>query len=242
MTNSSPCDLTTGYSFVLQSVLGVLAFSTLVLKRYREPKIERRPFGIWVADTAKQALGMLQMHFVNLAFSELLKNQQCISYLVNFLLDSTVGLLIIYTLLSVISCVVNWRNVVPLRSGEYGTPFKPTYWLAQCGVYLVVMLAEKLVVGPLVVLPFWKIVSDAILPKNAKVRTVIVIFIVPFTVNVFMFWIVDSILMHKKKKQLSNLSVHYHPLPKDKYTIEDSDSNSQHSSAGSDVEVERRRP
>lgn len=82
------------------------------MKRYREPKIERRPFGIWqvtrsanlpppheragvrtcvriplrvrtcharrVADTAKQALGMLEMHFVNLAFSELLKNQQCI--------------------------------------------------------------------------------------------------------------------------------------------------------------------
>ena len=92
-----------------------------------------------VADTAKQALGMLEMHFVNLAFSELLKNQQCIrcgvevvlrrvkcllhfacSYLVNFMLDSTVGLLIIYTVLSVVSCVVNWRNIVPLRSGEYG--------------------------------------------------------------------------------------------------------------------------
>ena len=71
----SPCDLTTGYSFILQSVLGVLAFSTLVckylscriiqpltcvfffllflaasahkVKRYREPRVERRPFGIW---------------------------------------------------------------------------------------------------------------------------------------------------------------------------------------------------
>lgn len=42
------------------------------------------------------------------------------SYLVNFMLDSTVGLLIIYTVLSVVSCVVNWRNIVPLRSGEYG--------------------------------------------------------------------------------------------------------------------------
>lgn len=242
MTIESPCDLTTGYSFILQSVLGVLAFSTLVLKRYREPKIERRPFGIWVADTAKQALGMLEMHFVNLAFSELLKNQQCISYLVNFMLDSTVGLLIVYTMLSVVSCVVNWKNVVPLRSGEYGTPFKLTYWLAQCGVYLAVMLAEKLVVGPLVMLPFWKIVFDAILPKNAKVRTIIVIFIVPFTVNVFMFWIVDSILMQKKKKQLTNLSVHYHPLPKDRYTVEEGEEDSNNSSPGSDAEVERRRP
>lgn len=58
-----------------------------------------------------------------------------------------------------------------------------------------------------------------------------------------MFWIVDSILMQKKKKQLTNLSVHYHPLPKDMYTIgEEGEEDSNNSSPGSDLEVERRRP
>ena len=59
-----------------------------------------------------------------------------------------------------------------------------------------------------------------------------------------MFWIVDSILMQKKKKQLSNLSVHYHPLPRDRNDPgeEESDTNSLHSSPGSDVELERRKP
>lgn len=42
------------------------------VKRYREPLQERRPFWIWVADTTKQALGMLEIHFVNLIFSSLI--------------------------------------------------------------------------------------------------------------------------------------------------------------------------
>ncbi len=37
-----------------------------------------------------------------------------------------------------------------------GDPFKFHYWLAQCGVYLAVMLIEKVIVGPLVFFDFWK--------------------------------------------------------------------------------------
>lgn len=42
------------------------------------------------------------------------------SYLVNFMLDSTVGLLLIYALLKAVACLVNRCNITPLRSGEYG--------------------------------------------------------------------------------------------------------------------------
>ena len=41
-----------------------------------------------------------------------------------------------------------------------GDPFKFHYWLAQCAVYLTVMLIEKVIVGPLVFFDFWKKVSD----------------------------------------------------------------------------------
>ena len=40
-----------------------------------------------------------------------------------------------------------------------GDPFKFHYWLAQCAVYLTVMLIEKVIVGPLVFFDFWKKVS-----------------------------------------------------------------------------------
>ena len=36
-----------------------------------------------------------------------------------------------------------------------GEPFRIKYWLAQCGVYLAVMLVEKLVTGPVAALSFW---------------------------------------------------------------------------------------
>jgi hypothetical protein len=44
------------------------------------------------------------------------------SYLVSFLLDSTIGLLIIYVLLKAVAWVVAKRQVTPLVSGEYGKP------------------------------------------------------------------------------------------------------------------------
>lgn len=179
-----------------------------------------------VADTAKQALGMLEIHFVNIAISAQFQDKECTSwvwqigsatcsptwivflakywswgatyassggipsimwslhahlhhycsYLVSFLLDSTIGLLIIYVLLKAVAWVVSRCKFSPLVSGEYGKPkysimelgsqvlqcpftgdpFKFHYWLAQCFVYLVVMLIEKVIVGPLVFFDFWK--------------------------------------------------------------------------------------
>lgn len=36
-----------------------------------------------------------------------------------------------------------------------GVPFRCNYWLAQCGVILMVMLVMKLIIGPLAVFHFW---------------------------------------------------------------------------------------
>jgi hypothetical protein len=135
---------------------------------------------------------------------------------VSFLLDSTAGLLIIYLLLKAVAWLVAVFDLTPLRSGVYGNPFKVHYWLAQTAVYLAVMLLEKLIVGPLIAFSFWKKVGRVILPwHNEQLRIAIVIFIVPFIVNVFMFWIVDSLLMWKKQLlgDKPAVSVHYHPQP-----------------------------
>ena len=148
------------------------------------------------SDVYKRQLGMLEVHFVNLLLSALIKEQECISYLVNFMLDSTVGLLLIYALLKAVAWLVNRYNITPLRSGEYGEPFRLHYWLAQLSVYMIVMLVMKLIVGPLVAFNFWKEVDKLILPRDEHLRIAIVIFIVPFIVNVVMFWIVDLSLIH----------------------------------------------
>ncbi|XP_003384959.1 PREDICTED: store-operated calcium entry regulator STIMATE-like isoform X2 [Amphimedon queenslandica] len=199
MASSLSCDLTGLPSFILQFVLGCVAFSTLIIKRYREKKEVRRPVLIWIADSSKQAIAMLGAHFCNLLLAQLLPledTDHCIIYLLNFLLDSTLGIIIIYVLLKLVKCIVNHFNFTPLKSGEYGVPFRCNYWLAQCGVVLLVMLVMKLVIGPMAVFHFWTKVGHVILPfKNKELRTAVVIFIVPFIVNVMMFWIVDSIIM-----------------------------------------------
>ena len=41
-------------------------------------------------------------------------------YLLNFLFDSTFGILIIYLLFKLINFVVNRWEITPLKSGEYG--------------------------------------------------------------------------------------------------------------------------
>ncbi|GAB5568154.1 store-operated calcium entry regulator STIMATE isoform X2 [Prionailurus iriomotensis] len=75
------------FGIFLQGLLGVVAFSTLMLKRFREPKHERRPWRIW--------------------------------YLINFLLDATVGMLLIYVGVRAVSVLVEWQQWESLRFGEY---------------------------------------------------------------------------------------------------------------------------
>ena len=47
-------------------MLGLLAFSTLVLKRLREPLDSRRSWLIWAADSSKQGIAALLIHFINI--------------------------------------------------------------------------------------------------------------------------------------------------------------------------------
>ena len=57
------------------------------------------------------------------------------SYLINFLLDSTVGLLIIYLLLTIVRCIVYCNGVTALRSGEYGEREKKTLHKANNNIW-----------------------------------------------------------------------------------------------------------
>lgn len=50
-------------------------------------------------------------------------------------------------------------------------PFRPHYWLAQCSVYLVVMLVMKLIVGPLVAFKFWKEVRPPPLSTHPHIHS-----------------------------------------------------------------------
>ncbi|XP_062401899.1 store-operated calcium entry regulator STIMATE isoform X2 [Sardina pilchardus] len=164
-------DLMDTFGIFLQGLLAVVAFSTLMLKRFREPKHERRPWKIWFLDTSKQAIGMLFIHFANVYLSDLTEQDPCSLYLINFLLDATLGMLFIYAGVRAVSAVVEWRQWERLRFGEYGEPIQCTAWAGQCALYILIMMFEKVLIMLVLLMPQWK--------------------------KALMFWVVDNFLMKK---------------------------------------------
>ncbi|KAG5267778.1 hypothetical protein AALO_G00225630 [Alosa alosa] len=206
ITQATPrgCDngsLMDGFGVLIQGLLAVVAFSTLMLKRFREPIGVRRPWKIWFYDTSKQAIGALFIHFANIFLSTLTKADACSLYLMNFILDATLGMLVIWMGVKVVSRIVEHKQCTLLTFGEYGDPPRASAWWGQCAIYLLIMILEKGVVTLVLLIPGWTNLQAVLLNyiPNPQVELVLVMLIVPFIVNSLMFWVVDSLMMRKYK-------------------------------------------
>ncbi|NXC12686.1 STIMA regulator, partial [Corythaeola cristata] len=111
--NGAPMD---SFGIFLQGLLGVVAFSTLMLLCVFKTVFTLFRF----LDTSKQAIGMLFIHFANVYLSDLTEEDPCSLYLINFLLDATLGMLLIYIGIRAVSSIVEWQQWESLRFGEYG--------------------------------------------------------------------------------------------------------------------------
>ncbi|XP_042367224.1 transmembrane protein 110, like isoform X2 [Plectropomus leopardus] len=206
--NPHGCDdgaLTDRFGVLIQGLLAVVAFSTLMLKRFREPVGIRRPWRIWFFDTSKQAIGALFIHFANVFLSTLTKEDPCSLYLMNFLLDATLGMLVIWLAVKLVSRLVEYKQWTLLVFGEYGDPPQAAAWLGQCGVYLLIMVLEKGVISLVLLVPGWSKLQEVLLSyiANPQLELALVMLIVPFIVNSIMFWVVDSLMMRKYKTMKS---------------------------------------
>lgn len=201
-TDTRGCEngaLMDSFGIFLQGLLAMMAFSILMLKRFREPKHERRPWRIWFLDTSKQAIGMLFIHFANVYLSDLTEEDPCSLYLINFLLDASLGMLLIYAGVRAVSAIVEWRQWESLRFGEYGEPVQCTAWLGQCILYILIMMFEKVLIMLVLLIPQWKKLALLNPIQNPDLELAIVMLIVPFFVNALMFWVVDNFLMKKHR-------------------------------------------
>ncbi|XP_076578162.1 transmembrane protein 110, like [Chaetodon auriga] len=206
--NPHGCDngaLTDRFGVLIQGLLAIVAFSTLMLKRFREPAGIRRPWRIWFFDTSKQAIGALFIHFANVFLSTLTKEDPCSLYLMNFLLDATLGMLVIWLAVKLVSKLVEYKQWTLLTFGEYGDPPQAAAWLGQCGIYLLIMVLEKGVISLVLLVPGWSKLQEVLLSyiANPQLELVLVMLIVPFIVNSIMFWVVDSLTMRKHKTMKS---------------------------------------
>lgn len=203
-TKEMGCNLNGHFGIIVQLVLAFTAFSVLIVKRLREPADERRSVMIWFCDTSKQAAGAMFIHFANVFLAMWSKSTDpCTWYFINYLLDTTVGLLVIWFVLKMLHVLASRKNWHKLKMGEYGEPPRFKTWLFQCMAYLAVMLTEKIVILILFQFNFWTGVKKLILKPISgypKLELVVVLLLVPFVINALMFWVVDNFLMHKRRK------------------------------------------
>ncbi|XP_065599870.1 store-operated calcium entry regulator STIMATE-like isoform X2 [Cyrtonyx montezumae] len=191
------------FGVLLQALLALCAFSTLMLKRFKEPKEERRPWRIWFFDTSKQAIGALFIHFANVFLSDITEEDPCSLYLINFILDATLGMLLIWLGVKVVSWTVQRWKYTHLVFGEYGEPPQAAAWIGQCVLYLVIVAVEKTLISFVLLIPGWTKLQQILLSyiPNPQLELVLVMFVVPFIVNAIMFWVVDSLIMRKYKQK-----------------------------------------
>ncbi|OXB64336.1 hypothetical protein ASZ78_004969 [Callipepla squamata] len=145
------------------------------VKRFKEPKEERRPWRIWFFDTSKQAIGALFIHFANVFLSDITEEDPCSLYLINFILDATLGMLLIWLGVKVVSWTVQRWKYTHLVFGEYGDPPQAAAWIGQCFLYVLIVAVEKVLISFVLLIPGWT--------------------------KAIMFWVVDSLIMRKHKQK-----------------------------------------
>ncbi|OWK62861.1 Transmembrane protein 110 [Lonchura striata] len=205
------------FGVLLQALLALCAFSTLMplnLQMLRALQDFLTAFAAQFAhmegfirvmfyDTSKQAIGALFIHFANVFLSDLTEEDPCSLYLINFILDATLGMLLIWLGVKVVSWIVQHKKYTYLVFGEYGDPPQAAAWIGQCILYLLIMVFEKTVISLVLLIPGWTKLQQILLGyiPNPQLELVLVMFVVPFIVNAIMFWVVDSLIMRKYKQK-----------------------------------------
>ncbi|TFK25940.1 hypothetical protein FA15DRAFT_667932 [Coprinopsis marcescibilis] len=197
------CELLGPTALIVQGLMGILVIGSLVFKRYREKP--RRPWRIWLFDVSKQVVGQMFVHGVNVlisgVISELTDRNACVFYFLNILIDTTLGVLIIYGALHALIFLFSEKlGYKGFESGVYGNPPLISYWLRQTATYLICLLAMKIVViGIFMFIPGVFSVGAWLLSwtqtGNGDVLEVIFVMgIFPIAMNILQFWLIDSIV------------------------------------------------
>ncbi|KAI7870815.1 vacuolar membrane protein-domain-containing protein, partial [Spinellus fusiger] len=208
MQDESGCKLLDAFAIRVQLCLATLGFSTLLFKRYREQP--QRPLLIWGLDIGKQFMGGSVVHSLNLVASyftgEYHQGQDanpCVWYFLNVLVDTTLGIGIVWTFLTSVRLLARHYRWKGLESGVYGSPplsHQMKRWSQQLLVYVCALLVMKAVVVflfylfPSVVLFGQWILSWTM--GNHRWQVVFVMFIFPLVMNTLQFWVIDTIVKH----------------------------------------------
>lgn len=177
---------------------------SLIYKRFAD-KI-RRPWLVWWFDVSKQGAGTFLAHGINLFLAktfDILVNVEadaCNWYFINITLDTTMGCLIIMTLLFLLKAFYRRMGRPELaKIGHYGEPPNYLVWRRQLIDFCFLTIVEKLIIAFFVVYmaPTLTGVVGLFLDlflDYPKVKLTIVMVIWPLICTVGYFWIIDNYL------------------------------------------------
>ncbi|BGP22516.1 vacuolar membrane protein [Rhodotorula toruloides] len=197
------CRLLGPFALVIQGIMGAVVILSLLAKRMREKP--RRKWKIWLGDVSKQVVGQAFVHSANIAISDLIalhtSDNPCSLYALNILVDTTLGVLILYYLLRLSTHLMHTTfNQPAYETGFYGSPFSLSLWGEQAAIYVACLTAMKIVVLVL----FWAfpVLEDVMSwmlgwVTDEEAQVFIVMLVLPLVMNLFQFLMVDSILKSK---------------------------------------------
>ncbi|KAI9243380.1 vacuolar membrane protein-domain-containing protein [Sporodiniella umbellata] len=208
------CELMDAFGIMVQLCLAATAFSTLIVKRQREKP--QRPLRIWGFDVSKQLAGGIIVHFLNVVAAVFfginpedgVESNPCVWYFLNILVDTTLGVGILWLILTGFKYAIAKLKWTGFQSGVYGDPpltEQIQKWAKQLSVYIVSLMLMKVIVVALFHLcPWLSDVGDWVLSwtvDNYRLQVVFVMFIFPLVMNIMQFWIIDTIVKHKTDKE-----------------------------------------
>ncbi|RHY60930.1 hypothetical protein DYB34_004787 [Aphanomyces astaci] len=171
---------------------------------------------VWTFDVSKQGLGALFVHVVNIFLSILLTQRSKAED------DQVNALPHIPSRIFAVKAIATWMGWSSiLASGKYGDPPQFTYvklvrrrhvpsqdgivrcsvWLKQLVVYLVILIAMKVVVTVLVYIMYIPLATAStylfsVFSHHRHAELVVVMILGPCFVNVVQFWVLDNYLKH----------------------------------------------
>lgn len=235
------CELVGTFSLMTQAFLGLLCMLSLIIKRFYEYPV-RRSWRVWFFDVSKQVIGAFGVHVFNLLLS-IMKTQpneltitdgcdsdECLGdpcdwYFLSIVLDCTIGVYVLYVVLSAVSRVCKeYFHISQIDSGQYGPdPRKPSSraYFKQLAVYFGSLMITKFILYGILecfesqllwftshVLLVW--LNDY--PNEFEIF--VVMFIVPIFMNCLQLVLVDNFIqnqmLHEANVRYSQ--THHHRL------------------------------
>lgn len=198
------CELLGPFALIVQGSMGLIAVLSLVYKRNQENP--RRPWWIWFFDVSKQIVGSAGLHMLNLLMSIIfsqsglpeLDDNPCTWYFLNILVDTTLGVPVLWFFLFILHTTAFRLGVKDILSGEYGEPPKWSAFLKQAVLYLIAMCLMKCVLY----LFFWWMPFIDDLGQfliswtgfDARVQVIFVMLVFPLIMNTIQYYLIDSII------------------------------------------------